>query len=761
MAIYYKNCEVLSSTTTTITFVTAAQTDLNSDGSTAREIVVGLKTSEEAVCNDAVNSCYFTYSSDATPVLSTRTVAYDATEEALVVTFGGSNFGTSGTTKVYFDTIEQTVLSATDTEIKVKVININGKTVSSIKLYSYNGTPEDDNGLLADLDFTDDITLIQSNIFDGSRGGAVIALKVAGLGPNDSSFDVEVEFGTSKKCDTVSIPEYGIVLCEFGVNTIGAVTLKLEVDGTDYAGIDSTTVDYESSWTPVVSSISNSGTTLTLTGSGFSITEFENALVSVNGVSADTVTIDSATQISATFTGGVPLTETGAVPVVAFVTDTFASDYLKLYATVTTSFTNAVTVSGSALSCSYAGGCSLTITNTGGLFSAMQDDYATVTVCGEVCELDSDSSTSTSAVCTLPSVSSIYAEDNLDLSTSETLTGDNFSDTATYLANAFDGDNQVSYSSTAANCYIGTDFGAGKVGYLYQTAFMMNEFDRDLFVDYLYFQGCNVDDDEDYSDCSWTDISQVSHEIHEGYNYITFYDAASADRTAIPHYRLYRYFNSQAGGCNIGEVTFSGIISEPTTTENLECQAQVEYGTTTKTVTGAVVTYRADYTYTVASISPSYGSVIGGDTVTFTMEDASDITASSVTITIDGVECTDVAKSGNDISCTLGARTGLPEHSLSFIVDGSGEVTWGTNDFLYVNLWSEEATWGYELEPIEGESVYIPAGLNLLVDIATTPILNLVLVEGSLIFPSETDTSADAYNRVFEAHIIFVNGGLF
>jgi len=153
--------------------------------------------------------------------------------------------------------------------------------------------------------------------------------------------------------------------------------------------------------------------------------------------------------------------------------------------------------------------------------------------------------------------------------------------------------------------------------------------------------------------------------------------------------------------------------------------------------------------------------VIGGDTVTFTMEDASDITASSVTITIDGVECTDVAKSGNDISCTLGARTGLPEHSLSFIVDGSGEVTWGTNDFLYVNLWSEEATWGYELEPIEGESVYIPAGLNLLVDIATTPILNLVLVEGSLIFPSETDTSADAYNRVFEAHIIFVNGGLF
>jgi hypothetical protein len=36
-----------------------------------------------------------------------------------------------------------------------------------------------------------------------------------------------------------------------------------------------------------------------------------------------------------------------------------------------------------------------------------------------------------------------------------------------------------------------------------------------------------------------------------------------------------------------------------------------------------------------------------------------------------------------------------------------------------------------------GESVWIPAGLNLLVDVDSTPVLDAVLVEGSLIFPPD------------------------
>jgi len=71
-------------------------------------------------------------------------------------------------------------------------------------------------------------------------------------------------------------------------------------------------------------------------------------------------------------------------------------------------------------------------------------------------------------------------------------------------------------------------------------------------------------------------------------------------------------------------------------------------------------------------------------------------------------------------------------------------------------MWSDDTTWGGEFAPVDGESVYIPAGLNLFVDINSSPILNAVVVEGSLIFAPETDPN---HERYFDAYYIFVNGG--
>ena len=58
---------------------------------------------------------------------------------------------------------------------------------------------------------------------------------------------------------------------------------------------------------------------------------------------------------------------------------------------------------------------------------------------------------------------------------------------------------------------------------------------------------------------------------------------------------------------------------------------------------------------------------------------------------------------------------------------------------------------------MEGESVHVPAGLHLLVDVDSTPILNAVIVEGSLIFPPNNDPN---HHRTFDAHYIFVKSGL-
>jgi hypothetical protein len=76
--------------------------------------------------------------------------------------------------------------------------------------------------------------------------------------------------------------------------------------------------------------------------------------------------------------------------------------------------------------------------------------------------------------------------------------------------------------------------------------------------------------------------------------------------------------------------------------------------------------------------------------------------------------------------------------------------------FRYCNYWSNTVTWGGEFAPMEGESVYIPAGLHLFVDVDSTPILQAVLVEGSLIFAPSSDPN---HLRTFDAHYIMVKNG--
>ncbi len=53
----------------------------------------------------------------------------------------------------------------------------------------------------------------------------------------------------------------------------------------------------------------------------------------------------------------------------------------------------------------------------------------------------------------------------------------------------------------------------------------------------------------------------------------------------------------------------------------------------------------------------------------------------------------------------------------------------------------------------------MPKGLNLLVDIQVSPVLNLVLVDGgSLIFADDRDDSE--FEQTFDANVIFVKDGL-
>lgn len=54
------------------------------------------------------------------------------------------------------------------------------------------------------------------------------------------------------------------------------------------------------------------------------------------------------------------------------------------------------------------------------------------------------------------------------------------------------------------------------------------------------------------------------------------------------------------------------------------------------------------------------------------------------------------------------------------------------------------------------ESIYVPKGLNLLVDVDKTEILNAIIVEGSIIFAPESNSN---HERYFDARYIFLRNG--
>jgi hypothetical protein len=207
----------------------------------------------------------------------------------------------------------------------------------------------------------------------------------------------------------------------------------------------------------------------------------------------------------------------------------------------------------------------------------------------------------------------------------------------------------------------------------------------------------------------------------------------------------------------MNEVELWGIETIDNNAAGADCQAKLVVNGASQSLTGAVQ-YQGSLTPALESMNPRFGRVEGGTSVTFTGTDFS-ATLSDYTILIDKIQCTVTDASTTSVTCTTGPRPGLHPSSLSIFINGKGYVSLRGQLFGYVNAWSSDITWGGEFAPLEGESVYIPKGLNLLVDVDSTPVLNAVIVEGSLIFAPDSNNAT--HLRTFDAHYIFVNEGRF
>jgi hypothetical protein len=132
------------------------------------------------------------------------------------------------------------------------------------------------------------------------------------------------------------------------------------------------------------------------------------------------------------------------------------------------------------------------------------------------------------------------------------------------------------------------------------------------------------------------------------------------------------------------------------------------------------VTFKATLTPTLTSMDPKYATVAGGPTLTLTGTGFSSTTSDN-TVIIDGVACAVTASTDTTITCTTGSRTGTPEASLEINVNNKGRVATQGLRFIYGRYWSDINTWGGGFPPIEGDSLTIQKGVNMIVDIDNSP----------------------------------------
>ncbi|KXZ54727.1 hypothetical protein GPECTOR_4g796 [Gonium pectorale] len=158
---------------------------------------------------------------------------------------------------------------------------------------------------------------------------------------------------------------------------------------------------------------------------------------------------------------------------------------------------------------------------------------------------------------------------------------------------------------------------------------------------------------------------------------------------------------------------------------------------------------------TVASITPARGSTEGGTPVTIT--GLGFAIGVATTVTIGQTPCSSVVVvSSTSITCTTGKppsdvlRSPLP---VTVFQEGRGNGR-GSVNYQYIDLWSRNSTWGGGPLPGFEDSVVIPAGITVLLDMSP-PKLFIVVLQGNLIF----DETQPYIN--LQAHYILVMGGNF
>jgi len=168
--------------------------------------------------------------------------------------------------------------------------------------------------------------------------------------------------------------------------------------------------------------------------------------------------------------------------------------------------------------------------------------------------------------------------------------------------------------------------------------------------------------------------------VHSGWN-IWFNDFST---NSI--YRYVRFRHNSTSRCQIAELQFTGQISSTLAvdlTKNTTCPVKIIMYNQTVTVTGTI-NYSPTVTSTVTSITPKFGPTAGGTSINIQGNNF----GTSVSVSIDGINCIISSSNSTNIVCTTGIRTTPPTEGNTFSYNF---IKWRTSkmSLFYIDRWSD------------------------------------------------------------------------
>ncbi|XP_053372850.1 fibrocystin-L-like [Mercenaria mercenaria] len=203
--------------------------------------------------------------------------------------------------------------------------------------------------------------------------------------------------------------------------------------------------------------------------------------------------------------------------------------------------------------------------------------------------------------------------------------------------------------------------------------------------------------------------------------------------------------------CTMIDVTFSSYICETIAHNDGVCDVVVSLNGLQRKLTNSY-TYNSTLTPSLFDVSPKRGGTGGGTKLTITGSGFGSA-AGSISVEIDGTNCTITNVTETNIECLTGLHYRSVQAKIVVHVAGYGiakEIASSDVGFQYIDIWSSIFTWGGGPLPQEGEFVVIPSGMTLLLDI-DTPVLSVLLIQGKLIF--------DEKDLELQSNIILISDG--